>query len=645
MTMSGFGGVESVAHRLLFPRGSETYVKARVNAEDPTARTRATLQRIIAYVTPYWPRALGVGACMVAAATLNLASPWFIKHIVDVAIPNGNLHLLWLCCAGMIAGPLAAGFVRVVQKYGADSIGQQVMLDMRIALYQRIHDMPFAFFTKEKPGAAVSHVVNDVQGVGDVVSGTLADIVQNTVALVATFAFMMALDWRLALAAVAGLPLFIAPTKRVGQARKAIKRKAQERTSELTGIVTETLSVSGALLVKVFGTAGVEMTRFRNKAEELRRLALEQSLVGRWFRMLLGVCESAGPAIVFAFGGWLVMRGQVPLGTVVALVTVMKRLFTPASDLANVHVDLMASYASFERVFAVLDRADSMKDGPHARPLQRAAGRIEFRDVTLRYERSGEALSHVDLAIPAGTTVGIVGPSGSGKSTLAALVMRLYDPTAGTVRIDGRDLRSVTQSSLRANIAVVTQETFLLHTTVLENLRYGKPTASRDEIERAAVRAQIDHVIAGLPDGYDTLVGERGYRFSAGERQRLAIARAILKDPRILILDEATSALDPVAERQVQESLAPFLEGRTSLIIAHRLSSIRDADLIVVLDGGYVVEQGTHDELLALGRRYSRLWRSQVWRDMHPGVYALTGSGLSSGDDAAGSPEPIAALL
>ncbi len=580
---------------------------------------------------------------MVAAAALNLASPWFIKHIVDVAIPNGDLRLLWLCCSGMIAGPLAAGFIRVAQKYGAESIGQQVMLDMRIALYQRIHDMPFAFFTKEKPGAAVSHVVNDVQGVGDVVSGTLADIVQNTVALVATVAFMMALDWRLALAAVAGLPLFIAPTRWVGQARRAIKRKAQARTSELTGIATETLSVSGALLVKVFGTAGVEMTRFRNKAEELRRLALEQSLVGRWFRMLLGVCESAGPAIVFAFGGWLVVRGQVPLGTVVALVTVMKRLYTPASDLANVHVDLLGSYACFERVFAVLDRAGSTKDDPHASPLDCAAGRIEFRDVTLRYDREGEALSHVDLTIPAGTTVGIVGASGSGKSTLAALAMRLYDPTTGSVLIDGRDLRSLTQSSLRANIAVVTQETFLFHTTVLENLRYGKPTASRDEIERAAVRAQIHHVIAALTDGYDTLVGDRGYRFSAGERQRLAIARAILKDPRILILDEATSALDPVAERQVQESLAPLLQGRTSLIIAHRLSSIRDADLIVVLDRGCVVEQGTHEELLARDGHYVWLWRSQLRRDSRPGVYALAGSGLSRGDDAAASPEPIAA--
>jgi ATP-binding cassette subfamily B protein len=647
----------AVAHPLLVVRAVKRFAKTRIDPRDIPPLAPATFRRILSFVKPYWLRATGVVACMVVAAALNLASPWFVKRIVDIAIPEGNLRLLWLCCLGMIAGPLLAGFVRVVQKYSAEAIGQAVMLDLRTTLYARLHAMPIAFFTKQMPGEAVSHVLNDVQGVGDVVSGTLADIAQNSIVLASTVAFMMALDWRLALAAIAGLPLFIAPTRRVGRARKAIKRQTQARTTELTGIVTETLSISGALLVKVFDNAAVEVQRFRNKAEELRRLALEQSLVGRWFRMVLGTCESVGPAIIFALGGWLVVRGEVPLGTLVALVTVVKRLYTPASDLAGVHVDLMTSYAYFERVFELLDRTATIQDARGAQTIGRVAGGIEFRDVTFSYDEGvsgfgqtnavSPALSHVTFNIAAGTTVGIVGSSGAGKSTLAALVLRLHDPTAGTVLVDGVDIRTVTSSSLRANIAVVTQETFLFHATVLENLRYGNPTATRAEVEDAARRAQIHDTVAALPDGYDTLVGERGYRFSGGERQRLAIARAILKGPRILILDEATSALDSVSERQVQESLAPLLAGRTNLIIAHRLSTIRDADVILVLDNGQLVEQGTHDELLARNGRYAWLWRSQARREMRPGVFTLPDAANAGDDDvaAAGGRGQIVALV
>ena len=612
-----------MAHPLLFARAVKQIARSRIDRGDLRPPAPATLRRILAFVKPYWLRAVAVVACMVIAAALNLASPWFVKRIVDVAIPESDLRLLWLSCLGMIAGPLLAGFVRTAQKYAAEAIGQQVMLDLRTTLYARLHGMPLAFFNRQKPGEAVSHVLSDVQGVGDVVSGTLADIAQNTIVLASTIAFMIMLDWRLTLAAIAGLPLFIVPTRRVGQARKAIKRQTQARMTELTGIVTETLSVSGVLLIKLFDTAPLEVERLRNKAEELRRLALEQSLVGRWFRMLLGTCESVGPAVVFALGGWLVVRGEVPLGTLVALVTVVKRLYTPASDLASVHVDLMTSYVYFERVFELLDRTAPTDNDRTAAAMGSAAGRIEFRDVTFSYDESAPALSDVSFSIDEGTTVGIVGSSGAGKSTLAALVVRLYDPTGGSVLVDGVDIRSVSRSSLRRNIAVVAQETFLFHATVLENLRYGNPAASRAAVEDAARRAQIHNTIAALPDGYDTLVGERGYRFSGGERQRLAIARAILSDARILILDEATSALDSVSEREVQESLAPLLAGRTNLIIAHRLSTIRTADVILVLDNGRLVEQGTHDELLARNGRYSWLWRSQTRQERRRGVFTV----------------------
>jgi ATP-binding cassette subfamily B protein len=340
-----------------------------------------------------------------------------------------------------------------------------------------------------------------------------------------------------------------------------VKRTVQARISELTGILTETLSVSGALLIKVFGGEETEIRRFRAKAEEIKQLSLEQTLIGRWFQLMLGLFEAVGPAIVFALGGYLVIHGHIALGTVVAFVTVLKRLYGPARQLAGVHVDLMTSYAYFERVFAVLDRIPSIRDARGAVPLSAPRGEIELRDISFAYDGTDETLSGINLQVPAGATVAIVGPSGAGKSTVAALVMRLYDASHGSILIDGLDVREVTCRTLHDNLAVVTQETFLFHTTVLENLRYGKPSATLEEVEEAARRAQIHDVIALLPEGYHTVVGERGYRFSAGERQRLAIARAILRNPRILILDEATSSLDSESERRVQEALEPLCKG------------------------------------------------------------------------------------
>jgi ATP-binding cassette subfamily B protein len=586
-----------------------------IDPKDTPAVEAATLRRILSHVATYRWQAATVVACVVGAAALNLLAPWAITRLVDDAIPSGNLPRLWLLCGCMVAGPVAASLLQIVQKYSAESVGQQVMVDLRVRVYRQLHEMPFDFFAKQRPGEAVSHVLNDVQGVGGVVSDTLVDLAQNAVVLATTLAFLVWLDWRLAATCLVFLPFYIGTTRTLGRVRKTLKRAMQARTSEITGTLTETLSVSGALLVKAFGREGAEVRRLESQLEELKRLALEHTLVGRWFQTILGLFETIAPALVFAVGGLLVVKGHIPLGTVIAFVAVLKRVYGPASQLASAHVDLRVSYAYFDRIFEVMDRTPAIRNAEHAVVPATVSGQVEFRDVSLAYDDTGEVLSGVNLRVRAGTTVGVVGPSGAGKTSLTSLVMRLYDPTEGAVLLDGVDLRQVDISALRANIAVVTQDTFLLNATVLENLRYARPAASRLEVEEAARRAQIHDVITALPNGYDTLVGDRGYRFSAGERQRLAIARAILKNPRILILDEATSSLDPVSERKVQEALTPLRKGRTSFVIAHRLSTVRDADRIVVMKQGRIAEIGSHHELMARAGLYAWMWRAQARED------------------------------
>jgi ATP-binding cassette subfamily B protein len=586
--------------------------KPHIERDALPAVRRVTLCRILASLWPYRRRAAMVVAAVLVGAGLNLLLPWFAKVAVDEAIPQGDLTALWLCSIGMLAGPLVAGALQLAHKYGAESIAQGLMVDLRVALYGRLHEMPFAFFTEQKSGKAVSHVLNDVQGVGSVVSGTLPDMVENAITLLFTAAFLLFLDWRLALVALATLPLSLVPVRSVGLRRKTLKRQAQAQVGELTALLMEMLSVSGALLVKAFGAERREVDRLRAKAQDVARLSLQQALVGRTSRVLLGGVEALGPALLFAVGGALVMGGHIGLGTIVAFVTVLKRLYGPATKLATVQMDLLTSYAYYERVFAVLDHTPAIASPPDAVVLDAVDGRVELRDVSFSYDGKTPAVSRISLTIEAGQTVALVGPSGSGKSTLAALLLRLYDPTSGSVLVDGVDVRRVDLASLRGAIGVVTQDTFLVHGTILENLRYGCASSTQEEVEDAARRAQIHDVIAALPLGYDTVVGERGYRFSAGERQRIAIARAILKDPRILILDEATSALDAVSERRVQAAFAELRAGRTTLVIAHRLSMVRDADQIVVLDGGRIVERATHDELLAQRGLYSGLWQTQT---------------------------------
>jgi ATP-binding cassette, subfamily B, bacterial len=570
--------------------------KTYVDPRDIPGLDRAVLTRAIGYLRPYASRAARVFAAIAISSLLTLVPALVVKRIVDVAIPERDLAALaWLSIA-MVAGPLLAGLITVFQRHLATSIGEAVMLDLRMALMNRFHEHSLGWFARLKPGEAVSRVLNDVQGIGSAVSGTLVDLLDSVLALATTFLLIAALDLRLAVIAAALLPLFVLPTKSVGGRRRLLKREAQVRAAELTGLVAETLSVSGTTLRKTFAAEPIEIARFEGTARELMALNLKQSLLGRWFRMLLALLEATGPALVFGVGGYLVIEGEVKLGTIVAFVALLRRLYAPASSLASVRVEVLSSYALFDRVFQILDAPIEIETKPGAKIPPSAKGRIQFQHVSFSYPGREPALEDIDLEIPDGSLVSLVGHSGAGKSTLAALVARLYDPTDGVVLLDGCDLRELDLDFLRAQIAIVTQDTYLFHGTIADNLRYGKRDATKEEIEQAASIACIHEVIAPLPEGYETVVGERGHRFSGGERQRLAIARAVLRDPRILIMDEATSAIDPACEEEVWARLSAFLASRTAIVIAQRPPpAIRLARTVVALERGRIASISRED--------------------------------------------------
>ena len=578
----------------------------------PQAIERTTLRRIVSLLRPHARTLLAVLVLLVSSALLNLLPPLFLKHLIDEAIPTRDVMLFGSLCLGMLVAPAAADFLDVAEKYLTTLVGERVTFTLRTDVYRHLHRQPLGYFTAARPGQALSSVLNDVQGVGSVVSERVMDVAQNITIVVATFAMLFMLEWRFAVAAVLALPLFAFPARRIARRKKQIKRAIQAKIADFVGTLAETLSVSGALLLKIFGAEERESARVEERARELMNLSLRQALIGRWFRLLLDLLENAGPVFLWAWGGYLVMGGDVKLGTVVASVALMKKLYAPATALANVYVELVSSYAYLDRIFGVLDLEPAIVDAPDAEPLDDVRGALCFKDVSFSYGRDAHVLRNFDLDVREGQCVALVGPSGAGKSTIAALIARLYDPTEGTILLDGHDLRRVQLKSLRGSIGIVSQDTFLLHGTILENIRFGRPDANNEQIVAAARAAQLHEFISTLPEGYDTVVGDRGFRLSGGERQRVAIARAILRDPAILILDEATSALDSQNESMVQAALAPLFRGRTTLVIAHRLSTVRNADLIVVIDQGRIVERGSHDDLLANAGLYAQLHRQQA---------------------------------
>ena len=643
----------------------------RYDAEQDRPRiSRTLIRRALAYARPYLGRIAAMLLLILVGTLLGLAPPLLVRDLIDKALPQRDFQrLTWLALA-MLAVPLVNGLLGVAQRYLGASVGEGIIFDLRTTLFNHLHRMSLRFFTHTKTGELLSRLNNDVIGAQRAVSGTIVDVFTNSFTLVSALVIMLRLEWRLTLLAIVVLPLFLIPARLLGRKLRAAVRRQMTNYAEMNTMMDETLNVSGALLVKLFGRTALEAARFRGRADRVREDGVRQAYLMRWFYLTVGLISAVGTVAVFWGGGLLVLRGSgFTIGTIVAFTAYLGMLYGPLSALTNARMDLATSLVSFERVFEVLDLPVEIQERENALRLRSVKGHVRFLEVSFSYSpaENGEeigaaglrevsrfgvrgrgmappplsqeggtvrtagakppdekekpigqppaaenwALRDLSFEIRPGQLAALVGPSGSGKTTVTYLLPRLYDPTSGVVSIDGHDLRDLTMDTLASQIGMVTQETFLFNDTIRANLLYAKPEATPESVEHACRMANIHDFIAGLPEGYETVVGNRGYRLSGGEKQRVAIARVILKDPRILVLDEATSALDSQSEALIQQALELIMKGRTSLVIAHRLSTILAADVILVLEAGRLVERGTHAELLAKGGLYASLYETQ----------------------------------
>ncbi len=632
------------------------YVRGEDDKDKKQHVTWPLLKRVLGYARPYRGRIILLLGTILAVTGLSLLTPLIMRDLIDRTLPAGNAGRLNRLAIALVLIPIAGGAINIFQRKLNASIGEGVIYDLRLALYTHLQRLSLRFFTHTKTGELISRLNNDVIDAQRAISSTIVDIVTNLIQVTAILIVMFSLEWRLTLLGVMVLPLFIVAARRLGTKLRHIARQAMDYNAQMNAIMNETLNIGGVLLVRLFGRTATEVERFDVRAAQVRDIGITRAVTGSQFFVIIGLVGAIGTALVYWVGGHLVLNGAFTIGTIVAFASYLTQLYGALQNLTNAPVAFATSMVSFERVFEVIDLPLDIAEKPGARVLHDVRGALTFEDVTFEYrideehllrsvERHGQvdmvqtvlsggektdgktsepvaisqareiALEHVSFHIEPGQLVALVGPSGAGKTTLTYLIPRLYDPTEGRILLDGHDLRDVTLSSLAAQVGMVTQETHLFHDTIRTNLLYARLDATQAEIEAACRAANIHDFIAGLPDGYHTVVGERGYRLSGGEKQRLAIARVILKDPRILVLDEATSHLDSQSEALIQDALKTVMAGRTSIVIAHRLSTILAADLILVIDRGRIVEQGRHDDLIAQGGLYARLYETQFSRE------------------------------
>jgi ATP-binding cassette subfamily B protein len=641
-----------------FHSGWWSYVSS--TGEKPRV-TWGLMKRVLGYSYPYRWQIVGMLLLILVNTGLTLLTPLILRQLIDTTIPQGNLTQLILLSLGLLLIPGFGGVINVGQRRLNASVGEGVIYDLRVALYSHLQRMSLRFFTNTKVGELMSRLNNDVVGAQNAISNTIVNMITNIIQAVAVLLVMLALEWRLTLISVAVLPLFIVAARRLGGRLRDIARQGMDANAKMNAMMNETLNIGGTLLVKLFGRTTVEVERFEGRAVEVRDIGIRRAVTGATFFVIIGLVSAVGTALVYGIGGYYVIIGAFTIGTIVAFGAYLTSLYSSLSGLANAPVEFATSVVSFERVFEVIDLPRDIEEHPDAVALKDISGELIFDQVSFRYEvdqrtmlsevqrfgrmdnvtavlsggekrehpRDGEqgdeltshsqartqALDQISFEVNPGQLVALVGPSGAGKTTLTYLIPRLYDPSSGQIFMDGHDLKAVTLDSLSAQIGMVTQETHLFHDTIRTNLLYAKLDATQAELEAAAQAANIHNFITELPDGYDTVVGERGYRLSGGEKQRVALARVILKDPRVLVLDEATSHLDSESEALIQEALKRVMAGRTSIVIAHRLSTILAADLILVMDRGQIVERGTHQELLAMGGLYAGLYETQFSRE------------------------------